>query len=123
MLTGDKVLRRASGQLAAGGAFEGYEIHVGRTDGPALPRPLLIRDDGAGDGAISPDGRVSGAYVHGLFGLASARAALLAELGASSDGVDEATRVDAALDEIAERLEQAFDIPLLASIAGLEPRP
>ncbi|MDP3594669.1 cobyric acid synthase [Phenylobacterium sp.] len=123
VLTGDKVLRRASGQLASGGAFEGYEIHVGRTEGPALQRPLLIRDDGSGEGAISPDGRVSGAYVHGLFGLASARAAFLAELGASSDGVNEATRVDAALDEIAERLEQAFDIPLLASIAGLEPRP
>ena len=123
VLTGDKVLRPASGRLAAGGAFEGYEIHVGRTDGPALQRPLLIRDDGAGEGAISPDGRVSGAYVHGLFGLASARTAFLAELGAASDGVDEATRVDAALDEIAERLEQQFNIPLLASIAGLEPRP
>lgn len=123
VLTGDKVLRRAAGQIAWGGAFEGYEIHVGRTDGPALQRPLLIRDDGSGEGAISPDGRVSGAYVHGLFGLASARAAFLAGLGVSSDGVDEATRVDAALDEIAERLEQAFDIPLLASIAGLEPRP
>ncbi len=123
VLTGDKVLRPASGRLAVGGAFEGYEIHVGRTDGPALQRPLLIRDNGAGEGAISADGRVSGAYVHGLFGLASARAAFLADLGAASDGVDEATRVDAALDEIAERLEQAFDIPLLASIAGLEPRP
>jgi adenosylcobyric acid synthase len=123
VLTGDKVLRPTSGRLASGGAFEGYEIHVGRTDGPALQRPLLIREDGAGEGAISADGRVSGAYVHGLFGLASARAAFLTELGAASDGVDEATRVDAALDEIAERLEQQFDIPLLASIAGLEPRP
>ncbi len=123
VLTGDKVLRPTSGRLASGGAFDGYEIHVGRTEGPALQRPLLIRDDGAGEGAISPDGRVSGAYVHGLFGLASARAAVLAELGAASDGVDEAVRVDAALDEIAERLEQQFDIPLLASIAGLEPRP
>ncbi|MDF2902112.1 MAG: cobyric acid synthase, partial [Phenylobacterium sp.] len=104
------------------GRFEGYEIHVGRSDGPALQRPLLIGDDGAGEGAVSPDGRVAGAYVHGLFGLASARAAFLAELGAISDGVDEAVRVDAALDEIAERLEQAFDIRLLASISGLEPR-
>jgi adenosylcobyric acid synthase len=115
------VLRPASGRLASGGRFEGYEIHVGRSDGPALQRPLLIGDDGAGEGAVSPDGRVAGAYVHGLFGLASARAGFLAELGAVSDGVDEAVRVDAALDEIAERLEQAFDIRLLASIAGLEP--
>jgi hypothetical protein len=49
-----------------------------------------------------------------------ARAALLAELGARSEGLDQAVRVDQALDEIAAALEQAFDIPTLAAIAGLE---
>ena len=119
-LTDDKVLTPTTGRLAAGGRFEGYEIHVGRTDGPDLARPLLIRDDGTPDGAISADGRVMGAYVHGLFGLGGARTALLAPLGAISDGVDESARVDAALDEIALALEQAFDIERLAAIAGLE---
>ncbi len=120
-LTDGKVLAQASGRLAAGGRFEGYEIHVGRTTGPDLARPLLVRDDGVGDGAISADGRVMGAYVHGLFGLGEARAALLAGLGATSDGVDEAVRVDAALEEIALALEQAFDIDRLAAIAGVRP--
>ncbi|MDP3747107.1 MAG: cobyric acid synthase [Phenylobacterium sp.] len=122
-LTDDKVLTPAAGRLAAGGRFEGYEIHVGRTEGPDLARPLLVRNDGTPDGAISADGRVMGAYVHGLFGLGEARSALLSPLGATSDGIDETARVDAALDEIALALEQAFDIDVLAAIAGLEARP
>ncbi len=121
VLTGDKVLQPTTGRLVAGdAAFSGYEIHVGRSTGPALQRPLLIRDDGAGEGAVSADGRIAGAYVHGLFDQAGARAALLAELGATSDGLDQLTRVDAALDEIAQVLEASFDIAALARIAGLE---
>ena len=77
---------------------------------------------GAGEGALSPDGRIAGAYVHGLFDRAEARAALLAELGATSDGLDQTARVDAALDEIAAVLQSSFDIPRLAAIAGLELR-
>ena len=121
VLAGDKVLRPAAGRLArSGGAFAGYEIHVGRTSGPDLARPFLIRDDGSGEGAVSADGRVAGAYVHGLFDLASARGALLAELGAVADPLDQSQRIDAALDEIAAVLEASFDIPRLAAIAGLE---
>ncbi len=120
VLTGDKVLRPTRGRLVSGAAFEGYEIHVGRTTGPALARPVLVREDGAGEGAVSADGRIAGAYVHGLFNHGAARAALLSELGVASDGVDQAARVDAALDRIAEALADSFDIPALAAIAGLE---
>ena len=123
VLTGDKVLRPTRGRLASGATFEGYEIHVGRTTGADLQRPLLIREDGAGEGAVSADGRISGAYVHGLFNLGSARGALLAPLGADSDGLDQTARVDAALDEIAAALERDFDIPALAALAGLDLRP
>jgi adenosylcobyric acid synthase len=122
VLTGDKVLRPASGRLTTGARFEGYEIHVGRTDGAATARPVLILDQGGPDGAVSADGRVMGCYVHGLFGLGEARAALLAPLGAASDGIDETARVDAALDEIAAVLEGCVDIARLAAIAGLEDR-
>jgi len=124
VLTADKVLRPVAGRLAAAEArFEGYEMHVGQTVGPALGRPLLVLDGGAGEGAVSADGRIAGAYVHGLFNAAPARRAMLAQLGAASDGVDQTARVDAALDAIAAELERAFDIPALAAIAGLEPPP
>ncbi|WP_454716164.1 cobyric acid synthase [Caulobacter segnis] len=118
LMTGDKTLRPVTGRLAGGARFEGYEMHVGRTTGAVSP--MLTFEDGVTDGAVSADGRVRGCYVHGLFDRAEARAAMLAELGAVSDGLDQALRVDQALDEIAAMLEQAFDIPALAALAGLE---
>ncbi|MET0337812.1 MAG: cobyric acid synthase [Caulobacter sp.] len=120
VLTGDKVLRPVTGRLADGDArFEGYEMHVGRTHGPGLQRPLLVFDDGAGEGAVSADGRVVGAYVHGLFNSGAARAAILAQLGAASAGADQAAAVDGALDEIARILDRSLDVPALARLAGL----
>ncbi|MET3667271.1 cobyric acid synthase [Caulobacter sp. 1776] len=118
VMTGDKTLRPIAGRLPGGARFEGYEMHIGRTTGAVSP--MLTFEDGATDGAISPDGRVSGCYVHGLFDRGEARTALLAELGATAEGVDQLVRVDQALNEIAAALEQAFDIPALAALAGLE---
>lgn len=118
VMTGAKTLRPAAGRLASGARFEGYEMHVGRTTGSATP--MLTFDDGEVDGAVSSNGQVRGCYVHGLFDRGEARAALLAELGAKSDGADQLARVDAALDDIAVVLERAFDIPALAALAGLE---
>ncbi|PVM87850.1 cobyric acid synthase [Caulobacter radicis] len=119
VLAGDKTVRPVAGQLTDGAAFEGYEIHVGRTSGPGAARPLLAIDGHGPDGAVSADGRIAGAYVHGLFDKASARAALLAPLGVATDGQDQSARVDAALDEIADILERSLDIAAIARIAGL----
>ncbi len=119
VLTGEKTLRPVAGRWGEA-RFEGYEMHVGRPAGPGAARPLLTFDDGTTDGAVSPDGRVAGAYVHGLFARGEARAAFLGELGAASDALDQSAAVDAALDAIAARLEAAFDIPAIARIAGLE---
>ncbi len=86
-LGGDKLLAPARGKSAADGApFAGYEMHLGRTSGPGCARPMLVFEDGRRDGAVSPDGRVSGCYVHGLFGDAAQRAALLARLGGAGSG-------------------------------------
>jgi adenosylcobyric acid synthase len=120
VLSTAKTVGPVSGVVAGeGAAFAGYEIHVGETRGPALARPLLLRDDGALEGAVSADGRVAGAYVHGLFDRGAARAALLARWGAASAGGDHDLAVDAALDEIAATLERSLDISALARIAGL----
>jgi adenosylcobyric acid synthase len=117
-LTPRKRISEATGvSLAEGAALRGYEIHCGITDGPAPP--LLRLDDGRMDGAVSACGRIAGCYVHGLFDHPAQRAAWLARLGAVSDGVDQAARVDAALDELAAALDQHLDIARLAEIAGL----
>lgn len=119
VLAGDKTVRPVKGRLAGGAAFEGYEIHVGVTSGADTARPLLTLDGHGPDGAVSADGRIAGGYVHGLFDRTSARAALLAPLGAGADGPDQSARVDAALDDIAAILERSLDMGALAKIAGL----
>jgi adenosylcobyric acid synthase len=122
VLGGTKVLRPVRGRLSqGGGAFGGYEMHVGETSGPGCAAPWAILEDGTPHGAASPDGRIVGGYVHGLFAETSARGALLAQLGAKSDGVDQSARVDEALDRIADILERSLDIAALERIAGLPP--
>jgi len=120
ILTSAKTLRPVAGRSGEGAAFSGYEMHVGVTTGPALERSWLDLDPDGPHGAVSADGRVMGAYVHGLFAAGDFRRAFLAGLGAASDGLDHGARVDAALDEIAEALAAALDLPAIRRIAGLE---
>ena len=107
------------GAGVGGVPFTGYEMHIGSTTGPGAGRPFLQFSDGSTDGAVSSDSRVAGCYVHGLFGLTAARAALVSAIGAAPSHADHAARVDAALDEIASVLESCLDINALAAIAGL----
>jgi adenosylcobyric acid synthase len=116
VLTPGKALHRVDG-TALGAAFDGYEMHIGQTSGPDCARPLALLDGGQPDGAISPDGRVMGSYVHGLFSSTPLRSAFLERLGAASDGLDHASAVDAALDEIARSMEKHLDVDGLASLA------
>jgi len=103
--------------LATGTPVEGYEIHVGRTEGPALARPFL-EIDGRPEGAVSADGRVMGGYVHGLFGSDAFRAAFLAGLGVASSGVAHGAAIEATLDRLADHLEAHADVDGLIGLAG-----
>ena len=115
-----KTLKPAAGRLSGSGAlFEGYEMHVGVTRGPALRRPFLVHENGRPDGAISADGRIAGTYIHGLFNRRSARQAVLESLGGDASLQDHAYAVDAALDEIAEVLSGCVGVAALLRIAGL----
>lgn len=109
-----KMLRQVRGE-ALGADFAGYEMHMGQTSGAA--HPFARFDDGQEDGAISADGRVMGTYCHGLFGSTDLRGALLARLGAASDGGDYAAGVDAALDAVAAALEEHLDMDGLIALA------
>lgn len=109
-----KLLREVRGR-ALGADFAGYEMHMGRTTGAA--RPFGLFDHGESDGAISEDGLVMGTYCHGLLGSTDLRGALLARLGAASDGGDYAAGVDAALDAVAAALEEHLDMDGLIALA------
>lgn len=119
VLSDEKTLRNVEGTVAgsASSRFTGYEIHLGVTRGPGTEQPFLRMNDGRSDGAISRDGRISGCYVHGLFTETPVRAFLLETLGAASSGIEHATHVDEALDEMAEALERALDIETLIRLS------
>lgn len=121
VLGGDKALAEVRG-TANGAAFEGYEIHLGRTTGPDTARPAVRFKDGRTDGAVSADGLVTGSYVHGLLGLAEQRRAWLARIGVAGSGPDHSASVDRALDSIAAELEQHVDIDALIALSALADR-
>ncbi|MEM7710493.1 MAG: cobyric acid synthase [Pseudomonadota bacterium] len=101
--------------IASGAAVEGYEIHLGETTGPDTARGWLARD-GTATGAASPDGRIRGCYLHGLFSGDAFRAAYLARLGAATDPRDHAAGVDATLDNLADHLATALDMAALNAL-------
>ena len=110
------VLARGVERLT-GCPVEGYEIHVGRTDGPDARSPML---DLAGrpDGAVTADGRVMGCYLHGLFESDALRAAFLGRLrDRAPTGTARAARIEGALDALAEHLERCLDLDRLLAIA------
>jgi adenosylcobyric acid synthase len=118
VLTGDKRVRQVTGTHAGTGLpVTGYEIHLGRTNGPGTARPWLCVE-GDAEGAISADGRVSGSYVHGLFQSDAFRRAFLSSLGASADGgLSYMASVEAALDELADHLEAHIAVDRVLAIA------
>lgn len=112
-MAAEKRLTRIEGR-ALGRTIEGYEIHLGRTTGPDCARPFAHIPQP--DGAISPDGRVAGTYLHGLFANDSFRAAWLAGFGADS-ALDYAAGVEDVLDRLAAHLETHLDIDRLFALA------
>ncbi len=103
--------------IPTGDAVNGYEIHLGRTEGPDIARPWLMVDDRP-EGASSPDGRVRGCYLHGIFSSDAFRANLLQELGATSGVSCHREMVDSTLDRLADHLEQNLDLDLLLDLAA-----
>lgn len=114
----DKTLNRASGRHApTGTAIEGYEIHLGKTHGPACARPFALLQDGP-DGAISATGQVMGTYLHGCFGSDTFRSAFLAALGATAGTLRFEDQIERTLDGLAAHLEAHLDLDRLLSLAG-----
>lgn len=95
--------------------LEGYEIHLGVTDGPDCARPP-VRIGNRADGALSPSGQVMGTYMHGIFGNDAYRRALLGTFGIEGDRLSYREGVDRALDDLAAELESLLDPRWLDSL-------
>lgn len=105
--------------IPTGETVAGYEIHLGRTEGPDCSRPL-IDISGRSDGAQSSDGLVGGTYVHGLFADDGFRHAFLRWLGGADSDARYEAGVELALDELADHLEKNVNISRLLEIAGVQ---
>jgi adenosylcobyric acid synthase len=117
VLTGEKTLDEVEGACVANGApFRGYEMHIGQTSGPDCARPLLRFADGRLDGAASSDGRVAGAYVHGLFADDRQRAAWLTLLGTTT-GISYEATVEKTLDKLADHCAAHLDLDAMIRLA------
>jgi adenosylcobyric acid synthase len=102
--------------LPSGDPVEGYEIHLGQTDGADCARAWLDLG-GRRDGAASADGRIRGTYLHGLFTSDAFRAAYLAGLGAPPSSASYEDGLEATLDALAAHLEANLNIDALLAMA------
>ncbi len=111
-----KRLRQTRATHAGSGqSFSGYEIHIGESDGPDRARPFA-HIGATPEGACSPDGRVQGSYLHGMFADDGFRAGFLAQFGLASESRYE-EGVEAALEALADHLESHLDVAALLATA------
>ncbi len=105
-----KVLIQVTGvHRETGCPIEGYQVHMGRTRPGAGVVPLLDvqKPDGSkrwSEGAVSPDGRVLGTYVHGLFDAPLFRRTFLNRLRDRRGWAPLAPQPHATLDDDLDRL-------------------
>ena len=120
-LTDDKTLVEVRGEDGTRTPVRGYEMHVGVTRGPATARPMLTLTNGTGsrpEGAVSPDGRVAGCYLHGLFASDAFRHAFLAGLKPrAASGLMYEHEIESTLDALADHLAAHLDLDRILQIA------
>ncbi|WP_339947853.1 cobyric acid synthase [uncultured Albimonas sp.] len=121
MTPAKRLERVVARHLETGREVEGYEMHIGVTEGPDRARPVLEiagPDGPRPEGAASACGRIAGTYVHGLFAQDGFRAAWLEALGAAPSGLGYGAEVEATLDALADHLEAHLDVEGMMAIAG-----
>jgi len=122
VLAPDKQLRREKGRLAftpEGAQVEGYEIHAGVTQGPALSNPA-VKLAKRNDGAVSIDGQILGTYLHGLFDHSEAGEALLKWAGLEQvQRVDYRARQEADINRLADAIEEHLDLDSVYEVLNL----
>jgi adenosylcobyric acid synthase len=117
VLSSDKRLEPVHGATGDGIPFSGYEMHMGVTDGPDRARPFARLADGSSEGAVSPDGRVIGTYIHGLFVDDRQRTAWLTRFAAGRTSISHDALVDDTLDRLAAHLAAHIDLDRLLTLS------
>jgi len=106
---------RTARAVPDGTPVTGYEIHMGRTEGPDCTRAWLEIENRP-EGATDRTGRIRGSYLHGIFSSDAFRASYLEQLGAASD-LSYEDGVEDTLDALADHLEQHMNLDRLLATA------
>jgi adenosylcobyric acid synthase len=120
----EKTLTRVSAKhLESGLAVQGYEIHHGQSRS-SNAEPLVIQDDGTTGGARSPDGRLWGSYLHGIFDSDEFRRWFIDRLrvrrGLSAKGqVCAHYDIEPALDRLADAVRHSLQMDQIYRLMGL----
>ncbi len=109
--TETQAMHALSGQL-----ITAYEIHLGKTTGPDCAR-LFAQTANGPDGATSPDGLVTGTYLHGCFTADGFRQAFLKSLGALPSDMAFDHLIEKTLDDLAAHLENHLDLDKILDLA------
>ena len=110
----------------AGVAFEGYEIHMGRTESAAPPLVRFATQTGEAHADGLSDGSVWGCYVHGIFDKAGVAEALVNALMKAKGLEGQAASVDwqeyaqRQYDKLAEGLRASLDMERIYRILNRE---
>lgn len=131
--TTTQVTGEALGTPGSGLPVSGYEIHLGVTEitGPGRPALAVTSRNGrpvqATDGWVSPEGRVWGVYVHGIFDCDAFRRAFLQELrqarglGAAADPeLDWQAFQEEQLDRLAQEVRRRLDLAKIRALVGMD---
>jgi adenosylcobyric acid synthase len=93
--------------------LEGYEIHMGETQSQTQWLQILSRNGEPVkvlDGSLSPNGKIWGCYLHGLFANDSFRQAWLTRLGWTGQITSQAARLEASLEALADAVEKSLNM-------------
>ncbi|MBI3743400.1 MAG: cobyric acid synthase [Chloroflexi bacterium] len=113
----------------ADAAFDGYEIHMGRTT-PSSPALRIVERSSeavdVNDGMLDADGRVLGTYVHGLFHNDAIRHSVLRAIarrkGVALPQLLPFASADAEFDKLADAVRNSLDMDFIYRSVGLESR-
>ena len=118
------LIKREGTHIESGCRIVGYEIHHGKSRSSLTP--ALRFEDGETCGSVSGDGRVWGAYLHGIFDEDTFRRWFIDGLRVRknlSPLGNEGTiyNVDKSLDELAELVRSSLEVEKIYQIMNLEP--
>lgn len=112
-------------------SFEGYEIHMGRTESDKGSVAFRIRERSsqpcdALDGCLDASGRVLGTYIHGLFHNQELRRRILRQIARSKGRplsfIGDDCQRDVEYDKLAKLVRHSLNMNLLYAITGLRKR-